>query len=65
MSVIPVNDLPLTMVTGASSNLAHARTIDYMSVHANGDESVELQLLPGPQLQQVTGKQQTDNSVLK
>ena len=22
-------------------NLAHARTIDYMSVHANGDESVE------------------------
>ena len=36
-----------------------------MSVHANGDESVELQLLPGPQLQQVTDKQQTDNSVLK
>ena len=36
-----------------------------MSVHASSDESVDVQLLTGPQAQQVTDQQQADNSVLK
>ena len=36
-----------------------------MSVHASGDESVDVTLLTGPQSQQVNDQQQVDNAVLK
>ena len=44
-------------------NLTHEW--DHMSVHAIGDESVDVKLFTRPQSQQVTNQQQVDNAVLK
>ena len=44
---------------------SNTRMDDHMSVHASGDESVDVKLLTGPQSQQVTNQQQVDNAVLK
>ena len=41
------------------------RMDDYMSVHASGDERVDVKLLGEPQSQQVTNQQKVDNAVLK